>query len=150
MEIDETALNKSTKTLLSFDQIENFLISENMEANTKLQTTLSHNLFNFLKNYLHDFYPEKETKLATQTQKASKATFKQLIRTMAGARPKFLTDFIFKSNPNIDSNTTIPFNILKNTLKKLIYKFITNLFTKLNYSTIFASELTIHSYKTKN
>ena len=121
-----------------------------MEANTKLQTTLSHSLFNFLKNYLHDFYPGKETKAATPTQKASKATFKQIIRVIARSRPKFLTDFIFKSNPNIDSNTTIPFNILENTFKKLILKFTTILFTKLNYSSIFASNLTIPPYKTKN
>src|SRR5205085_1702163 len=101
-------------------------------------------------NYLYDFYPEKETKAATPTQKASKVTFKQIIRVMARTHLKFLTDFIFKSNPNIDSNTTIPFNILENTLKKLIYKFTTILFTKLNYSAIFASELTIPPYKTKN
>ena len=68
---------------------------------------------------------------------------------MAGAHPKFLTDFIFKSNPNIDPNTTIPFNILENTLKKLIHKFTTILFTKLNYSAIFASELTIPLIKQK-
>ena len=36
METDETAPNKSTKTLLTFDQIENFPISESIEANTKL------------------------------------------------------------------------------------------------------------------
>ena len=121
-----------------------------MKANTKLQTILLHNLFNFLKNYLHDFYPEKETKAATLTQKASKATFKQIIRVIARSRSKFLTDFIFKSNPNINSNTTILFNILENTLKKLIHKFTTILFTKLNYSSIFASDLTILPYKTKN
>ncbi|CAG8566887.1 5127_t:CDS:2 [Scutellospora calospora] len=104
-----------------------------MKANTKLQTTLSHNLFNFLKSYLHDFFPKKETKPATQNQKASKATFKQLIRIIAGAHPKFLTDFVFQSNPNIDPNTTIPFNIFENILKKLIHKFTTILFTKLNF-----------------
>src|SRR5205085_4721625 len=111
---------------------------------------LLHNLFNFFKNYLHDFYPKKETKAATLTQKVSKATFKQIIRVMARSCPKFLTDFIFKSNSNIDSNTTISFNILENTLKKLIYKFTTILFIKLNYGSIFASDLTISPYKTKN
>ena len=121
-----------------------------MKADTKLQTTLSFDLFNFLKKYLHDFYPGKETKAATQTQKASKATFKQLIRIMASAHPKFLTDFIFKNNSTTDSNATIPFTILENILKKLIHKFTTILFTKLNYSKIFASELTIPPYKTKN
>ena len=35
-------------------------------------------------------------------------------------------------------------------MKKLIQKFTTILFTKLNYSKIFASELTISPYKTKN
>ena len=50
-----------------------------MEANTKLQTILSHNLFNFFKNYLYNFYSKKEIKATTSTQKAFKATFKQLI-----------------------------------------------------------------------
>jgi hypothetical protein len=62
---------------------------------------------------------------------------------MAGARPQFLTELIFNSNPNIDSNATISFNILESTLKKLILKFTTILFTKLNYASIFASSITV-------
>ena len=85
IETDEFTNEKSTKLLPTFDWIKNYPITKNIEANTKLQTTLLYNLFNFLKNYLHDFYPGKEIKAATLSQKASKATFKQLIRIMAGS-----------------------------------------------------------------
>ena len=69
---------------------------------------------------------------------------------MASQRPKFLTDLIFISNPTISREATIPFEILESTLKKLIYKFTTILFTKMNYAEIFASLLTILLYMNKN
>jgi len=69
---------------------------------------------------------------------------------MAGKKPKFLSDIIFKTNPNIDQEATIPFDILEGSLKKLIYKFTTILFTKLNYPEIFASPATIPPYRTQN
>ena len=62
---------------------------------------------------------------------------------MADQRPEFLTKLIFQCNPTIDKAATIPFEILESTLKKLILKFTTILFTKLNYAEIFASLATI-------
>ena len=53
---------------------------------------------------------------------------------MAGKRPKFFSEIIFQTNPDIDREATIPFDILEGSLKKLIHKFTTILFTKLNYS----------------
>ena len=38
---------------------------------------------------------------------------------MAGQRPKFLTDLIFQSNPNINKNETILFDILESIMKNL-------------------------------
>ena len=67
---------------------------------------------------------------------------------MARQWPKFLTDLIFQSNPNINQNTTILFDILESMLKKLILKFTTILFTKLNYAEIFTSLYIIPPYKT--
>src|SRR5207237_9456584 len=117
---------------------------------TKLQTILSKQLFDFLKTNLHDYVTGKEIKPATKTKKALKASFYQIIRNMVGQRPKFLTDLIFQSNPNIDKNATIPFDILESMMKKLVYKFTTILFTKLNYTKIFASLYTIPLYKTNS
>ena len=121
-----------------------------MKPNNKLQTLLSKQLFNFLKTNLHDFILGKEIKPATKTKKALKASFYQIIRNMAGQRPKFLTDLIFQSNPNIDKNATIPFDVLESMMKKLILKFTTILFTKLNYAEIFALLYTIPPYKTNS
>jgi hypothetical protein len=69
---------------------------------------------------------------------------------MAGQRPKFLTDFIFQVNPTIDQEVTIPFEILETTLKNLILKFTSILFTKMNYAEIFKSSATIPPYKQQN
>ena len=121
-----------------------------MENNTKLQTQLSRELFNFLKQHLFDFYPGTEIKPATEKHKALTASFYHIIRQMAGKRPKFLSEIIFQTNPDIDREATIPFDILEGSLKKLIHKFTTILFTKLNYSEIFASPVTVPPYKTQN
>jgi len=69
---------------------------------------------------------------------------------MAGKRPDFLTNYIYQVNSSIDKQATIPFNILEDTLKKIILKFTTILFTKLNYLEIFASPATIPPYKPEN
>jgi len=69
---------------------------------------------------------------------------------MAGQRPKFLTDLIYQSNPTTSRDATIPFDILESFLKKLILKFTTILFTKINYAEIFASSLTIPLHTSKN
>src|ERR1043165_7700155 len=121
-----------------------------MKDKTKLQTEISHNLFNFLKEHLYNFYPDKIIKEATENRYALKASFYLLIRQMAGIKPKFLTDLIQQHNSKTDQSATIPFNILEETLKKLIHTFTTVLFTKLNYPEIFASPATIPPHKTQN
>jgi hypothetical protein len=146
--ITQTEPQVSTKIL--FDWFKNFPITEEMEKTDKLQTPLSFQLFELLKNNLHDFIPGKEIKPATDNRKALKTSFYHIIRKIAGQRPKFLTDLIYNSNPTISKEATIPFNTLESTLKKLILKFTTILFTKMNYSKIFASSLTIPPYTNKN
>src|SRR6185295_14703865 len=73
-----------------------------------------------------------------------------LIQQMAGTRPLFLIDLIQKHNSTTYHFVTIPFNILEETLKKIILTFTTVLFTKLNYPEIFASPATIPPLKTEN
>src|SRR5437868_1898357 len=117
-----------------YDWLANFLITEEMKPNTKLQTKLSFQLFNFLKENLSNFTP-------------GQTSFKYFIRTMAGQRPKFLTELIYQANPDINSNVTIYFDLIESTLKNLLLKFTTILFTKMNYEEIFASSITILPYK---
>jgi hypothetical protein len=114
-----------------------------MEEHKKLETSLSYQLFEFMKNHLSNFFPGRIIKEETQFRKEQRSSFNYLIKQMAGLRPQFLTDLIFKSNPTTDKQATIPFEILDSTLRKLILKFTTILFTKLNYAEIFASPITI-------
>jgi hypothetical protein len=134
----------------TYDWVANFPITEEMQPNKKLQTSFSLQLFTFLKKFLYDFYPGKKIKPATATQPALKASFYYIIRIMAGQCPEFLTDLIYNSNPNIDKSATIPFDLLESTLKNLLLKFTTVLFTKLNYLEIFASPVTIPPYTAHN
>ena len=69
---------------------------------------------------------------------------------MAGERPQFLVEFIQKNNPSTDKAITIPFDVLEETLKKLILTFTTVFFTKLNYPKIFKSSATIPPYTSSN
>ena len=46
-----------------------------MKKIKKLETLLSFQVFEFLKNYLYNFTPSKEIKLATTNQKALKTSF---------------------------------------------------------------------------
>lgn len=134
----------------SFDWITNFPITKEMEPNKKLQTKLSHQLFGFLKTHLYDFFPGREIKPTKPNQPIYRASFKHLLRHMAGLQPQFLTDIIFEYNPDISSDATIPFTYLETTLKTVIHQFTTVLFTKLNYKEIFASPVTVPPYKAQN
>jgi hypothetical protein len=142
--------NNHSKSEPTFNWLQHFPISSEMELNDKLQTPLSFQIFDFLKSNLYSFYPGKIIKPETPTRKPLKANFNQLIRSMAGAKPQFLIDFIFQYNSTIDKKATIPFNILETTLRQLIAKFTTILFTKLNYAKIFASSATIPPYTIQN
>src|SRR5260363_394524 len=121
-----------------------------MKPNTKLQTPFSFQLFDYLKQHLYNFYPGSIIKPETKNNKPLKASFHYIIHLIAGGRPAFLTDYIYQTNPNIDKEATIPFNILETTFKKILYKFTTILFTQFNYAEIFASSITIPSYKPAN
>ena len=131
-----TKTNKPKPNLI-FDWLANFLITEEMKPNTKLQTKLSFQLFNFLKENLSNFIP-------------GQTSFKYFIRTMAGQRPEFLTELIYQANPDINSDATIHFDLIESTLKDLLLKFTTILFTKMNYGEIFASPITILLHKIQN
>ena len=146
----QPALEPKPKPNPSFDWLFNFPITKDMEPNTKLQTKLSHHLFGFLKTHLYDFFPGREIKPTKANQPTYKASFKHLLRHMAGSQPQFLTDIIFEYNPNISSNATIPFIYLETTLRTIILQFTTVLFTKLNYKEIFASPVTVPPYKAQN
>ena len=108
-----------------------------MKTNTKLQTKLSFELFNFIKSNLTNFSSEK-------------ISFKYLIHSIVGQWPKFLTDLIYKANSQTNLIATIHFDLLESTLKNLILKFTMILFTKLNYREIFALPITISLHKIEN
>ena len=73
-----------------------------------------------------------------------------LIKTLAGRRPKFLTDLIYENNPSINQSFAIPFELIYSTLIALLKEFTTTLFTHLNYPKIFASYSSIPPYTTSN
>ena len=108
-----------------------------MKSNTKFQTKLSFQLFNFLKENLSNFTSEQ-------------SSFKYFIYTIAGQRPEFLTELIYQANPDINADATIHFDLIESTLKNLLLKFTTILFTKMNYEEIFASPITIPPHKIQN
>ena len=139
-----------TKLNPTFDWLQNFPISDNIKDNKKLQTTFSINLYDFLKKHLYNFYPGSIIKEATYNREPLKASFYHIIRKMAGERPQFLIDYIFQLHPNISKDATIPFETIEGFLKKIILRFTTILFTKLNYAEIFASPATIPPFKVEN
>jgi hypothetical protein len=126
-----------------FDWVKNYPITAEMEQNKKLNTDLSKQLFYFLKKHLSNFYPGKEIKPATSQRPPLKASFHYIIHVMASQKPEFLTELIYKANPEVTPNAPIPFTYLETTFKSLLTKFTTILFTKLNYIHIFESTATI-------
>ena len=69
---------------------------------------------------------------------------------MAGEKPKFLTDFVIKTNPDFDQSKPIPFKALHDILKGLLSKFISVFFTQLDYLHILRSHYSIPPYSTTN
>jgi hypothetical protein len=114
-----------------------------MELFSKFNTPQTREIFEFLKPHLLNFIPGKIIKEESNNHPVLKNNFNYLLKSMAGLRPNFLTKFIYQSNPNIDTSVIIPFKILLDTLKLLISKFTTTLFTKLNYKSIFSSHISI-------
>lgn len=147
----------SRDTSNDFDWFTTYPITEEMEPYTQLNTHLAITLFKFIQPHLINFKPgqvRSQTNTQTQTNNTktdeSKYTFKYLLRSLAGLRPTFLTQFIYEANPNIDSNIEIPFNILYSTFTSLLGSFTETLFTKLNYKQIFCSHTNIPPYSIPN
>ena len=135
----------------SFDWLFHFPITDEMKDKTKLETPMALQLFDFLKLHLYNFYPGKILKEANDKNLYPlRANFQYLIRTMAASQPKFLLDFIYSKNPDTNPKASINFTILETTLKNLIHKFTSILFTQFNYHEIFASALTVPPYKPEN
>jgi hypothetical protein len=79
--------NNNIKSDPTFNWLQHFPISSEMELNDKLQTPLSFQIFEFLKSNLYSFYSRKIIKPETPTRRPLKANFNQLIRSMADAKP---------------------------------------------------------------
>jgi hypothetical protein len=119
-----------------FDFFKNVPITTEMEPNIYLNTPLAKKIFSFVKPDLINFRPGQILKKAKGEQPELKANFEYLIKTMASRRPDFLTELIFKFNPQTHSNATIPFDTLYTNLKFILTKFTITLFTKLNYAKV--------------
>jgi len=137
-------------TTNDLDWFKEYPITESMKNNTKLNNTTVQQLFNFIKPYLIDIYPGKITQAASGKTPESKLNYKYLVKTLAGKRPKFLTDLIYKANPSVDRSISILFELIHSTFISLLQEFTTTLFTQLNYPRIFASYDSIPPYTTTN
>ncbi|RIB26423.1 hypothetical protein C2G38_2163355 [Gigaspora rosea] len=128
----------------------NYPVTENMEPNTKLNTSLAQQLFNFSKIHLRKFTlgqlistTPNSTQPTTNQKPPQKQSFNYLLKTIAAEKPEFLTDFLHKSNPSLSPQLNIPQHAYTSTLKNLLTKFTELLFTKLNYLHIFHSHYSI-------
>jgi len=122
-----------------------------MEPNSKLNTSLAQQLFDFLKPNLISFVPEKIIPSKNPNIKSTfKYSFDYLLKMMAEQKSKFLVDLVHKSNSSISSHTPIPTGILTDTLKLILGKFLTIFFTKLNYKKILQFYYTIPLYTLQN
>jgi len=150
----EEPIQPKRDTSNDFDWFKHYPITSEMENNTTLNT-LGHQFFNFIKPLLIDFAPGKIVKTSTQNnnnknQKEFKHTFKYLMASLAGKRPKFLLDLILEANPSLDKNSIVPFCIILDTFKSLFLQFTTELFTQLNYKKILSSLSSIPPYSIRN
>src|ERR1043165_1932761 len=138
-------------TSQDLDWFKTFPITKEIEPNSKLNTSLAQQLFDFLKPNLISFAPEKIIPSKNPNIKSTfKYSFDYLLKMMAEQKPKFLVDLVHKSNPSISSHTPIPIGILTDTLKLILGKFLTIFFTKLNYKKILQSHYTILLYTLQN
>jgi hypothetical protein len=138
-------------TSQDLDWFKLFPVTKEMEPNSKLNTPLSQQLFEFLKPNLIQFAPGKTIPSENPDIKSTfKYSFDYLLKNMAERKPKFLVDLVHKTNPSIDTHIPIPTGILINTLKLILSKFLTIFFTKLNYKKILQSHYTIPPYTFQN
>src|ERR1043165_3893161 len=132
------------------DWFKEYPVTDSMKNNTKLNNPIAQQLLTFIKPYLIDIYPGKIIRQASDKTPESKINYKYLVKTLAGKRPKFLTDLIYEANPSIDKSISIPFELIHSTFIALLQEFTTTLFTQLNYPKIFASYSSIPPYTTIN
>ena len=126
-----------------------------MQKHSKLSTPLALQVFSLLKSHLINFnlgqeIPTDPTNTKPNNRPPAKYSFNYILNQMANTKPKFLTDFILEANPEFDQSNPIPFKILVETLKGLLAKFTTVLFTQLNYLYIFQSHYSIPPYSANN
>jgi hypothetical protein len=148
----------SRDTTKDFDWFINYPITEEMKPFTQLNTSLASKIFKFIQPHLINFKPgqtkvfnsKQQNNNSENKQQESKYTFKNLLRTITGQRPEFLTNFIYEANPEISKEIEIPFDILYNTFTSLLSTFTEVLFTKLNYKQIFCSHSNIPPYSIPN
>ena len=95
-------------------------------------------LLEFIKLLLANFYPDLSQHISTG--KTKKTSFNTLLKELAQQWPDFIIDLIQKANPNIPTETTIPFTIIFETFKKLLHSFTTRLFNQTNYKKFFQSQ----------
>ena len=143
--------NKTARdTSQDLDWFANYPITQEMEQNTKLNTTLAQKLFNFTKTHLRKFTPGQPIPTTTEKEPTSKPPQKQsfnyLLKSMATEKPDFLTEFLKQSNQSLSPEFNIPQYAYTSTLKNLLTKFTELLFTKLNYVHIFKSHYSIPPY----
>ena len=143
-------------TSKDLDWFKQYPITDEMKPNTKLNTQLAQDLFNFIKPFLRNFTPGQpipstnENNNSNPNYKPPKQSFNYLLKIMTEKRPEFLINFIKKFNPELDSSFTLPFTAIQTTLKNLLTKFTQVFFTKLNYAHILRSHYSIPPYTIAN
>jgi hypothetical protein len=142
--------NQPRDTSNDLDWFLNYPITENIEPNTKLNTSLAQQLFNFSKIHLRKFTPgqpipstSNNTQPTANQKPSQKQSFNYLLKSMAAEKPEFLSDFLRQSNPSLSPQLNIPQYAYTSTFKNLLTKFTELLFTKLNYLHIFRSHYSI-------
>ena len=142
-------------TSQDLDWFANYPITQEIEQNTKLNTTLAQKLFNFTKTHLRKFTPgqpiptpvgKESTSKESTSKPPQKQSFNYLLKSMATEKPDFLTEFLQQSNKSLSPELNIPLYAYTSTLKNLLTKFTELLFTKLNYVYIFKSHYSISPY----
>ena len=129
-----------------FDWFKNFPIS-NIADTVDPIPPIGLKLLKFIKLPLANFYPGLPQH--TLTEKTKKTSFNTLLKELAQQRPDFIIDLIQKANPNIPTETIIPFTIIFETFKKLLHSITTHLFNQTDYRKFFQSQyfLTLPSIK---
>ena len=145
----QTNKPKARDTSQDLDWFANYPIIQEIEQNTKLNTSLAQQLFKFTKTHLRNFTPGQLVPTSDKDKSSKppqKQSFNLLLKSMASEKPEFLTQFLQESNPKLAPKLIIPQYAYTSTLKNLLTKFTELLFTKLNYLHIFRSHYSIPPY----